>query len=344
MCYKIFMKDLSCQTLFYPFVSGELEWPEVSAHTAFLNAHPDESLHNLHNPAMQQFFRPVADRLELAGYQCVPLVEGEAACDAVFVLAPKQKLEAQGMLAAAYVLLKEGGLLVCAGANHAGGNRLPGMIRQLGLCAQSLSKHKARVVWAYKSGNADIAGQWLDDASLQPVLEGAYQSCPGIFGWNKIDAGSALLAEFLPGDLTGGGADFGCGYGYLSLAVMEKNEGIEKLCCIDADYRALEACKVNLGTGGPEKEYLWADLSKPLMEAGPFDWIVMNPPFHLEKATDPQLGQGLIGTAAQSLRKGGVLWMVANTHLPYEGSLSTHFTSHEKVQESGGFKIYRAVA
>ena len=44
-------------------------------------------------------------------------------------------------------------------------------------------------------------------------------SQPGVFSWNRIDPGSALLAQTLPA-LSGKGADFGCGVGYLAHTVL----------------------------------------------------------------------------------------------------------------------------
>ena len=53
-------------------------------------------------------------------------------------------------------------------------------------------------------------------------------------------------------------------------------------------------------------------------------------------------GQAL-KVAAQSLRHGGRLLLVANRHLPYEATLAQAFASHRVLAEGGGFKVIEGV-
>ena len=43
------------------------------------------------------------------------------------------------------------------------------------------------------------------------------------------------------------------------------------------------------------------------------------------------------------LKKGGVLWIVANRHLPYEAELKDAFKRVEMIADSGGYKVFEAV-
>lgn len=68
----------------------------------------------------------------------------------------------------------------------------------------------------------------------------------------------------------------------------------------------------------------------------------MNPPFHIGRASDPELGRAFIRAAARMLSPRGQLYMVANRHLPYEGDLAA---AYGEVREIGGdnrFKIVQA--
>merc|ERR1719281_1440103 len=47
-----------------------------------------------------------------------------------------------------------------------------------------------------------------------------------------------------------------------------------------------------------------------------YDWIISNPPLHHGQPDDFHVLQGLIDGASQCLRKGGVLWMVAQAQVP----------------------------
>ena len=74
------------------------------------------------------------------------------------------------------------------------------------------------------------------------------------------------------------------------------------------------------------------------------DFIVSNPPFHTQSRADrPDIGQRFIAVAAQALRPGGRLYVVANRHLPYEAALSEAFASVAVKADVGGYKIIEAV-
>lgn len=69
----------------------------------------------------------------------------------------------------------------------------------------------------------------------------------------------------------------------------------------------------------------------------------MNPPFHEGGSEDRRLGQAFVRQAAGMLRTGGVLWLVANRHLPYEAELSAAFKRFSPVADTGGYKVIEAV-
>jgi 16S rRNA (guanine1207-N2)-methyltransferase len=69
----------------------------------------------------------------------------------------------------------------------------------------------------------------------------------------------------------------------------------------------------------------------------------MNPPFHDGGAEDRTLGQAFVGAAAASLKPGGVCWMVANRHLPYEAALQGRFARVRLHHEDRAFKVYEAI-
>ena len=72
--------------------------------------------------------------------------------------------------------------------------------------------------------------------------------------------------------------------------------------------------------------------------------IVSNPPFHTQGRADrPDIGRRFIAVAAEALKPGGRLWLVANRHLPYEEVLNASFGSVRTVAQQDGFKIIEAV-
>jgi 16S rRNA (guanine1207-N2)-methyltransferase len=341
-------------TLFLPFEQGGVPWPQENYHGVFAGARAVPSVTRLPNVTYLQYFKPYADELGVK-YNQWPKSFDYALC-----LLPKNVIEAKGMMAQAVTGLAEGGLIICAADNTAGGNRIMGWFQELGLAPASLSKHKVRAVWAYKTNtHTDVLNEWLADSSVKPIpINGEeYLSCAGLFSWDRADIGSALLAQCLPNDVLGVGADFGCGYGWLARQTINKNPLIQKLYVLDADQRAVNTSYINCHPEQREGSVLdssalpqndkvvgiWCDLTKPVPHLSPLDFIVMNPPFHAGKKMDVAIGTAFIQTAADHLKKGGVLWLVANRHLPYEAILTTQFVSVIQVTEQQGFKIFKAI-
>lgn len=256
--------------------------------------------------------------------------------DAVFLNCPQERNEAEGLLALAF---QHSSLLVMAvAANDAGGNRLKKMFASYGVTPNELSKHHCRIVWTDDASAADpdlIQRNLAALALRELTLKGErWWTVPGIFGWDKIDAGSELLLQHLPKDLSGHVADFGCGYGYLTRTLEARYPAITAIDAYDADARAAACAAKNCN--GKVKTF-WQDVCN-FDAVQRYDAIVMNPPFHSGKSEDVSLGQQFIEKAWQSLKPRSQLCMVANRHLPYEKILP----ELNLVHESNGYKIMMA--
>jgi 16S rRNA (guanine1207-N2)-methyltransferase len=167
-------------------------------------------------------------------------------------------------------------------------------------------------------------------------VDGLGWTQPGIFSWDRLDPGTALLMACLPA-LAGQGADFGCGVGLLSQLVL-RSPAVSALSLIDIDRRAVDCAGRNVDD--PRARFEWADVRTT--DRSGLDFVVMNPPFHDGGREDRALGQAFVAQASRSLKPGGCCWLVANRHLPYEAPLAEHFSSVRLVRETGAFKVYEA--
>ncbi|MBI2739666.1 MAG: class I SAM-dependent methyltransferase [Rhodospirillales bacterium] len=285
----------------------------------------------------EQSFRPEYLRLKKAGWSVVPRIESGAYRLGQLLLT-KHKEENFANIARGWSLLAEGGILVCSGSNDDGAASLEKQVgKAFGLDGQ-LSKFHCRVFWLTRGAKAP-PDYWRELATLRPV-EGGWLSQPGIFSWDRIDDGSALLARHLPNDLAGHIADFGCGWGYLTREVLAFSREVTRIDLIDAEHRAIEAAQANIADA--RASFHWLDLAQ---EAAPatYDAVVCNPPFHAGRASEPGLGQSMIAAAARALRPGGRFYMVANRGLPYEPQLKAHFASFETLTDNNKFRVSCAV-
>jgi len=284
--------------------------------------------------------------------QTSPLVPGATlledvapgSASAMTMVAPPGTVERRYALALALRALAPGGSLVALAPRDKGGSRIRKELESFGCAVAEDSKSHWRIC---RSARPDHP-IGLDEA----IAEGAPRfdetlglwTQPGIFSWDRIDEGSALLLDALgppSGQLDGWGADLGCGLGLLSKAVLERNAAVTAIEAVELDARALAAARRNIAD--PRARFHWCDVRDGLPLAG-LDFVVMNPPFHSGGADDVGLGRAFLQQARKALRSGGTLWMVANRHLPYEAELATLFAKIEPVTESTRFKVMRALA
>jgi 16S rRNA (guanine1207-N2)-methyltransferase len=279
--------------------------------------------------------------------QTSPLIPGSAALEdlapgsveAAVVYAPAGVLERRYALALALRALRPRGRLDVMAPKDRGGSRLKKELESFGLeVAESAKAHHRRCM-AVRPEALDAAVQAAVETGAPRRIEALDAwSQPGVFAWDRVDPGSALLAAHLP-PLKGRGADLGCGWGALARMVLS-SPAVTTLRLIDIDRRALSAAARNIEDARAGFE--WAD-ARTLAGAGDLDFVVTNPPFHDGGTEDRRLGQGFIQTAAAMLRKGGVLWLVANRHLPYEAELNAAFKRVRVVADAPGYKLFEAV-
>jgi 16S rRNA (guanine1207-N2)-methyltransferase len=280
--------------------------------------------------------------------QVSPLIPGserledqpDDSLDYAAIAAPPGVLERRFALGHALRALVSGGRLLALAPKDKGGTRIAAELRSFGCTVAEASRRHHRICEAERPARRVATDEAIAAGGpcVPPSL--GLWSQPGIFSWDRPDPGSVALLRRLP-PLAGKGADFGCGVGLLARAVLA-NPQVSALHLVDVDRRAIDAARRNVDDR--RAAFAWFDLRAggPPQAQG-LDFVVMNPPFHDGRAEDKTLGETFIRRAAASLRPGGVCWLVANRHLPYEATLRSAFASQRQVEQAEGYKIYEAV-
>lgn len=253
------------------------------------------------------------------------------------LLAPAAAVERRATLALALRALAPGAPLLVMAPKDKGGGRIAKELAELGCpCCESSKRHH-RLCAAKAQGDPAAIEAAIQSGAPRFSQSLGLWTQPGVFSWDRIDPGSALLLRHLP-DFSGRGADFGCGLGVIAHGILASPK-VKSLVLVDIDRRATELCARNVAD--PRVTILWADARG--LKNGPFDFIAMNPPFHEAGKESKELGRGFIASAAANLRPGGRCWLVANRHLPYEAALAKNFRSVTAIAEEDGFKVIEAV-
>lgn len=277
--------------------------------------------------------------------QFSPLMPGAARLEdrdhdlaSMIMLAPPGTVERRHALALALKALAPGGRLVALAPIRKGGSRLPAELEAFGLDVASVPRRHHRVCEATATGPLTGLDTAIAEGAPRIVPGLGLWSQPGVFAFDRLDRGTALLIDAMPAP-EGRGADLGCGIGFLARAVLV-SPAVTALTLVDIDRRAVECAEQNVVD--PRASFLWADVRTAALPEG-LDFVVMNPPFHDGGAEDRALGQAFIRRAAASLRRGGRCYVTANRHLPYEDVLKASFTVVRPIGEAEGYKLFEAI-
>ncbi|WP_454853125.1 class I SAM-dependent methyltransferase [Rhizobium binxianense] len=333
------MSRETLKTLFHPFASSTVEAPGESERVLFLGAEAGFALPEGFAAPLSavQGFRPLYRQLLAQRIDATPEIEGDG-YDAALVLCTKHKGENEGNIAAALSRVRAGGLILIAGGKEDGIQPLRKRMEGFGLEIEHMPKYHGVAFWFARPEDASEIVAKFGKAPVR--VDDRFTASPGMFSHDRPDAGSQLLASRLPTDFTGDAADFGAGWGYLSVELAEKSPGLARLDLYEASHDALEAARANLAENCPDvpARFFWHDLAnEPVKDK--YDLIVMNPPFHEGHAAEPALGQAMIKTAASALRSSGRLMLVANRGLPYEPVLAAHFKESGEMCRNARFKV-----
>ena len=302
-------------------------------------------------PKAGVFGHPPPDLVDIpkGATQLSPLVPGasplaalsEGSLSEIVMFAQPGTLERRRALALALTALRPGGRLTALAPKDKGGARIAKELAEFGCAVDEGVKRHHRIATCERPEKLPDLTLAKAEGAMRLIEETGFWSQPGIFSWDRIDPGSELLIEHLP-SLSGSGADLGCGYGFLARHLLAKSPAVTSLALVDIDGRAVEAARHNVTDA--RATFLWADVRKPDIAGLPkgLDFVVMNAPFHDGGTEDRRLMTTFLERAAALLKNGGVCWLVANRHLPYEAAMAPLFASITPVADARGFKVFEA--
>jgi 16S rRNA (guanine1207-N2)-methyltransferase len=278
-----------------------------------------------------QPFKPDHDAWAARGYTVSPLPEGRFAHSIVFLPRAKDAIRARIADAAS----RTDGAVSVDGLKVEGVESVFRDLRKMCDVTSAFSKQHGKAFTI--SAGADLSA-WAIDDPMQNGPDG-FKTSVGVFSAGAVDKGSAALAAALPMKLPAKIMDMGSGWGWLSAQIL-KRDNVAHLDMVEADHAA-HLCAAHNVTD--ERAHLhWADATRFKPEKALYDAVISNPPFHTSRTADPAIGRAFLAAGASVLHPGGQMWIVANRHLPYEGTLSELFADVKEIAGDASFKVLHA--
>jgi 16S rRNA (guanine1207-N2)-methyltransferase len=276
--------------------------------------------------------------------------------DTVIYRVSKEKAIVHHILNQAWRCLKLNGQLLIAGYKQEGIKTYCEKIASLMSDEKKIEKngpvYSARII-KKKNYLPELLLDDEDYTQVRPIAENSgltLVSKPGCFGWNKIDAGSALLITELTKHKTefikkpfikknGHCLDLGCGYGYLTIATaqIDEDKKISQWTLTDNNAAALITAQINTQNKQLQAQIIASDAGMELDIKA--DLILCNPPFHQGFNTESDLTDKFLLGAKKNLALQGVAIFVVNQFIPLERKAASLFSYMTLIANDGHFKV-----
>ncbi len=165
---------------------------------------------------------------------------------------------------------------------------------------------------------------------------GIFKQYYGVFSAVHIDYATQFLIQNISIPI---GAecilDLASGNGVLAKVIQEKNPNLG-IHLMDDSFLAVESSKLNI-SGENVHFHLNNELNH--FESDSLDYIISNPPFHVDHEIDISLPLELFKQAARCLKKKGVFQLVFNNHLNYTTHLNKLFKDVKVTAENDKFTV-----
>ncbi len=279
-----------------------------------------------------------------------PVMDKHGPVNTVLMTIPKGRSVTRAYLWTAARTLNPGGRLYLAGPNARGAKTAIRDASDLFGAAPVLGyKSGQRIALATRPETLELPGEWREEQALYPQMralhrpEGQYYviTMPGVFSWDHLDDGTALLLDHLGVEPDTDVLDVGCGYGIIGMVAARQGG---RVTLVDDNLLAVRCARSSVQANDLDASctVLASDVTGAVRDRT-YDLVLSNPPFHKDVDVDTSVTTRIVREAAVVLRPGGRLRIVANRFLPYDHVMRDTFGSVATIAETGRYRVLESV-
>ena len=162
-----------------------------------------------------------------------------------------------------------------------------------------------------------------------------------MFSREKLDIGTRFLLEHIPKGNYKKILDLGCGNGIIGISAKMKNIESDILFSDDSKM-AIESAKINyFNYFQNSANYIWTNCFEN-QEKNSLDLVLCNPPFHQQNTVGDFIALQMFKDAYDSLKTGGMIRVIGNSHLGYSKELHKIFRNSVIIASNHKFMIIDA--
>jgi 23S rRNA (guanine1835-N2)-methyltransferase len=212
--------------------------------------------------------------------------------------------------------------------------------KYIGPTTTSLAHKKARLIFAnfLKGPTASPYPLSVKVESLEkPLINHS-----NLFSRDKLDIGTRFFLEHVPANDDKNILDLGCANGIIGIKAKMLNPQA-KIIFSDESAMAIESAKINYHNYfSDEAQFIWTNCFEGQPQ-GQLDLILCNPPFHQGNTIGDFVARQMFQDSLRSLRAGGKIRVIGNSHLGYQMKLKKIFGNSKIIATNKKFIICDAI-
>lgn len=211
--------------------------------------------------------------------------------------------------------------------------------KYIGKTTTSLAQKKARLIFAHFE-RENTPSPFPVEVSLDG-FEVPFTHHSNLFSREKLDIGSRFFLDHIPKGKFETILDLGCANGIIGIKAKELNPDAQ-IIFSDESAMAIESARLNFKKHfGDEGKFIWTNCFEDQPRES-LDLILCNPPFHQGHTIGDFIASQMFQDSYYSLRPGGVLRIIGNSHLGYGKMLEKIFGNSKIVAKNQKFLIHES--
>ncbi len=257
--------------------------------------------------------------------------------DYVLIQIPKNMSYFEDILCHLTPHLQENSQLICTSMiKHLSPASFDLLNKYIGKTTTSLAQKKARLVFA--------SFEMTPVSSPYPItlkvegFEKAFSNNSNLFSRDKLDIGTRFFLEHIPTGDFKTILDLGCANGIVGISAKKKNSAA-KIIFSDESHMAIESAKTNYKNNFDDvADFVWTNCFENQPKDS-LDLVLCNPPFHQGNTIGDFIAWQMFQDAYESLKTGGMIRVIGNSHLGYQVKLKKLFGNSKIIATNNKFII-----